>query len=115
MDTITGGTENMTDTPSGVKNESEAAQTTGSAQEALDYEKLYQTSENMIKELTAERDSLKAENEKLRTESANAISEAAKVRETNYTLARQLDISQESNKSAEDYLADMFLHKSKGE
>lgn len=78
---------------------------------AIDYEALYQEAAKSITELTAERDSLLTENKDLRAKAEAAISDGAKARELNYTLARQLDLGKANDKSPEDYLAAMFLSK----
>lgn len=78
---------------------------------AIDYESLYREASKSITELTAERDSLLTENKDLRAKAEAAISDGAKARELNYTLARQLDLGKANDKSPEDYLAEMFLGK----
>lgn len=75
----------------------------------IDYKALYEQSAESVKELTAERNSLKKENDELRAAKDQAIADGAKAREMNYTLSRQLDISHETNKTPEQYLAEMFL------
>lgn len=87
--------------------------TSGSAQsgETVNYEELYQAAAESITELTAERDSLKSENDQLRAARDQAITDGQKAREMNYTLSRQLDISAKQAKQPEDILADMFLKK----
>lgn len=80
-------------------------------QETINYEELYQDASKSILELTAERDSLKAENEDLRKAHADMAVDVAKTREMNYTLSRQLDISQKVQKQPEEFLAEMFLKK----
>ena len=79
--------------------------------EEVNYEVLYNNAANVIKELTAERDSLRNENDKLRTSEQHAIAESAKARELNYTLSRQLNLNQEVEKSIEQQMAEMFLKK----
>ncbi len=85
----------------------------GSAQEskAVNYEELYRAAAESITELTAERDSLKTENDQLRAARDQAITDGQKAREMNYTLSRQLDISAQQAKQPEDILAEMFLKK----
>ena len=85
----------------------------GSAQsgETVDYEELYRAAAESITELTAERDSLKYENDQLRSARDQAITDGQKAREMNYTLSRQLDISAKQAKEPEDILAEMFLKK----
>lgn len=86
---------------------------TGSAQivETVNYEELYRAAAESITELTAERDSLKTENDQLRAARDQAITDGQKAREMNYTLSRQLDIGAKQVKQPEDILADMFLKK----
>lgn len=80
--------------------------------ETVDYETLYKGLSEQVKEVTAERDSLKAENEKLLKQSETLTIEAQKVRETNYTLSRQLDLSQGGHKeSAEEIMYKAFCKK----
>lgn len=79
--------------------------------ETIDYESLYREAAKSITELTAERDSLLTENKDLRAAKEAAIADGAKAREMNYTLSRQLNIGQQTQKSTEDYLAEMFLQK----
>lgn len=80
--------------------------------ETVDYETLYKELSEQMKEVTAERDSLKAENEKLLKQSETLTVEAQKVRETNYTLSRQLDLSQAGQKeSAEEIMYKAFCKK----
>lgn len=82
--------------------------------EKIDYELLYKQSADTIKELTAERDSLKTENDELRTAKEQAIADSAKTRELNYTLSRQLNIDQNVVREPEEILADIFLNKERG-
>lgn len=86
---------------------------TGSTQsgETVNYEELYRAAAESITELTAERDSLKFENDQLRAARDQAITDGQKAREMNYTLSRQLDIGAKQAKQPEDILADMFLKK----
>ena len=79
--------------------------------ETPNYETLYKEAADVIKELTAERDSLKNENDKLRESEAAAIADGAKAREMNYTLSRQLNLHQQDEKTIEEQLAAMFLKK----
>ncbi len=78
---------------------------------AVNYETLYYQAAESIKELTAERDSLKNENTELRSARDQAISDGQKAREMNYTLSRQLAISQNVKKQPEELMAGMFLNK----
>lgn len=77
--------------------------------DAIDYEALYHEASKSITDLTAERDSLLTENKDLRAKAEAAISDGAKARELNYTLARQLDLGTKNDKQPEEYLAAMFL------
>ena len=63
--------------------------------------------EKVISDLTAERDSYKTENEKLLASNKELQESEKKLKETNFTLARHLDVSGEQ-KSAEEILNDMF-------
>lgn len=63
--------------------------------------------EKTISDLTAERDSFKTENEKLSATNKELLESEKKLKETNFTLARHLDVSGET-KSAEEILNDMF-------
>lgn len=62
--------------------------------------------ERQIRELEAERDSLKAENETLSGSLSGAQQELKKTKELNYTLARQ--ISRDPQQDAESVLHNMF-------
>lgn len=77
----------------------------------VNYEDLYRQASQSIAELTAERDSLLSENTELRNARDAAMTESAKTKELNYTLARQLDVAQTANRQPEAILADMFLKK----
>lgn len=90
-----------------VENPQEGLQTT----QQVNYEELYQQASKTLLELTAERDSLKNENEELRKAKEAAIADGAKAREMNYTLSRQLDVGKQTQKTPEDYLAEMFIKK----
>ena len=94
-------------------NVEKAKNTSGKSQgnETVNYEELYRAATESITELTAERDSLKSENDQLRAARDQAITDGQKAREMNYTLSRQLDISAKQAKQPEDILADMFLKK----
>ena len=85
----------------------------GSAQggETVNYEELYRAAAESVAELTAERDSLRTENDQLRAARDQAITDGQKAREMNYTLSRQLDISAQQAQQPEDILAEMFLKK----
>lgn len=76
--------------------------------ETVDYESLYKAAQNQILELTAERDSLKNENAGLKETAEKLTVDAAKVRETNYTLSRQLDLTQAKQATPEEILGAMF-------
>ena len=80
-------------------------------EEKIDYEALYKQAAKSIEELTAERDSLLNENTEMRAARDAAIADGAKIKELNYTLARQLNIEQDAKRQPEDILADMFLKK----
>lgn len=65
--------------------------------------------DRQIQELTAERDSLKTENEEYSKKLASSSEELRKTKELNYTLARHA--SAEPVKDSEEILADMFIKK----
>lgn len=97
-----------------------ALQGAGAAQEApvdnsvdtVDYKTLYTGLCETVKELQAERDSLKTENDGLRKQQEQLTVETQKVRETNYTLSRQLDLTQAGAvKTPEEILYDAFIKK----
>lgn len=77
----------------------------------INYEQLYKDATAQISELTAERDSLLAENGTLRTERDTAIADGAKAREMNYTLSRQLNLQQDVKKEPEECIYNMFLNR----
>lgn len=77
----------------------------------IDYEALYRESAKSVTELTAERDSLLKENEELRGARDAAITDSNKTKELNYTLARQLNLTQEVKRSPEEIMRDLFLTK----
>lgn len=85
--------------------------TGGQTDNQIDYEKLYRQAAESVTELTAERDSLLSENAELRAARDVAIADGQKTKELNYTLARQLNIEQDSKKSPEEIMASMFLKK----
>ena len=62
--------------------------------------------ERQLADLTAERDSLQEENERLRTASQEAQKELAETKKMNFTLARQID--RQPAKSAEEIINEMF-------
>lgn len=62
--------------------------------------------EKAIKDLTAERDSLKTENEALTKAKTEWETEEKKLKETNYTLARHINVA--SDKSVEELLNEAF-------
>lgn len=78
---------------------------------AIDFESLYKQAAASVADLTAERDSLRNENDELRAARDQAIADGAKAREMNYTLSRQLNIGAQVQKQPEDILAGMFLKK----
>lgn len=63
--------------------------------------------EKKLADITAERDSFKNENAILTAANAELKDSEKKLKETNFTLARHLDVSKE-NKSAEEILNEMF-------
>lgn len=80
--------------------------------DTVDYKTLYAGLCETVKELQAERDSLKTENDGLRKQQEQLTVETQKVRETNYTLSRQLDLTQAgAAKSPEEILYDAFIKK----
>ena len=100
--------------------EKNALQGAGATQEAqgdnsvetVDYKTLYTGLCETVKELKAERDSLKTENDGLRKQQEALTVETQKVRETNYTLSRQLDLTQAgAAKSPEEMIYDAFIKK----
>lgn len=90
-----------------VDNSTEGSQ----SDQEINYETLYRQSADALSELTAERDSLLSENAELRAARDAAIADGQKTKELNYTLARQLNIAQDSKKSPEEIMASMFLKK----
>lgn len=89
----------------------EGKETAKQEDKKIDYMALYNAASKSIAELTAERDSLKNENDQLRTARDQAITDGQKAREMNYTLSRQLDISAKQAHQPEEILAEMFLKK----
>lgn len=96
------------------------AQGAGAAQDStvdnsvdtVDYEVLYKGLCETVKELQAERDSLKNENDGLRKQQEQLTVETQKVRETNYTLSRQLDLTQAGvAKTPEEVIYEAFIKK----
>jgi len=80
--------------------------------ENVDYKTLYTGLLETVKELQAERDSLKNENDEFRKKNDALTADAAKVRETNYTLSRQLDLTQTGAvKTPEELIYDAFIKK----
>lgn len=65
--------------------------------------------DRQIQELTAERDSLRTENEEFSKRIASTSEELKKTKELNYTLARHA--SAEPVKDTEELLAEMFIKK----
>lgn len=60
-------------------------------------------------DLEAERDSLRSENEALRSAAEETAKELKKTKELNFTLARQVSTGERSErKNAEDIIHDMF-------
>lgn len=64
--------------------------------------------EDNIKNLEAERDSFKNENDTLKTINSKNEEELKKTKELNFTLARKID-SEIPKRSSEDILHDMFM------
>ena len=100
--------------------QNKTAQGAGATQDAIvdnsvdtvDYKTLYEGLCGTVKELQAERDSLKSENDGLRKQQEALTVESQKVRETNYTLSRQLDLTQAGAvKTPEEILYDAFIKK----
>lgn len=80
--------------------------------DTVDYETLYKGLCATVKELQAERDSLKSENDGLRKQQEALTVETQKVRETNYTLSRQLDLTQAgAAKTPEEVIYEAFIKK----
>lgn len=61
----------------------------------------------LVPDLTAERDSFKTENEKLKTSAAETAKELKQVKETNYTLARKLSV-EDTDTDPEEALYNLF-------
>lgn len=99
--------DNLNKSADGTEQGAEGQQGAGS----INFEALYKEASKSVLELTAERDSLKTENEELRAAKDAAIAEGAKAREMNYTLSRQLNIQGAAKKEPEAILAEMFLKK----
>lgn len=84
----------------------------GNSGDSVDYELLYKGLCETVKELQAERDSLKNENDGLRKQQEALTVETQKVRETNYTLSRQLDLTQAGvAKTPEEVIYEAFIKK----
>lgn len=67
-----------------------------------------------LKNVEAERDSFKNENDKLLEESKKTQEDLKSAKELNFTLARKIDHS-EPTKSSEDLIHDMFMTKNRKE
>ena len=67
-----------------------------------------------LKNVEAERDSFKNENDKLLEESKKTQDDLKSAKELNFTLARKIDHS-EPTKSSEDLIHDMFMKKNRKE
>ena len=67
-----------------------------------------------LKNVEAERDSFKNENDKLLEESKKTQEDLKSAKELNFTLARKIDHS-EPTKSIEDLIHDMFMTKNRKE
>ena len=61
-----------------------------------------------ISDLTAERDSLSEENEKLKTDQQKQTNELSETKKLNFTLARAVNLEKE-RKSPEESIYDMFF------
>lgn len=68
---------------------------------------LLQSAADQVKDLEAERDSFKEENENLKAESRQLNEEITNTKKLNFTLARSLDTSGKT-KGVEDTLHEMF-------
>ena len=69
--------------------------------------------DNLYKDLTADRDSLKKENESLTAQQEKIEKELASTKEMNFTLARQVGKAGSEKKSLDDMLKDFFYGKEK--
>ena len=76
-------------------------------------EKLVEELNTTIRDLTADRDSLKKENETLTAQQEKFEKELASTKEMNFTLARQVGKSNSEKKSLDDMLKDFFYGKGK--
>lgn len=76
-------------------------------------EKLVNELNTTIKDLTADRDSLKKENESLTAQQEKIEKELASTKEMNFTLARQVGKVGSEKKSLDDMLKDFFYGKEK--
>ena len=74
---------------------------------AEEMEKLIEEQTQQITDLTAERDSLKTENESMREAAKQSAEELRKTKEMNFTLARTLDHGGKK-KSVEETLSEAF-------
>ena len=61
----------------------------------------------LVPDLTAERDSFKTENDKLKASAAETAKELKQVKETNYTLARKLSV-EDTDTDPEEALYNLF-------
>lgn len=76
-------------------------------------EKLVEELNTTIKDLTADRDSLKKENESLTAQQEKIEKELASTKEMNFTLARQVGKAGSEKKSLDEMLKDFFYGKEK--
>ena len=71
---------------------------------------LLQSAADQVKDLEAERDSFREENEKLKENEKKLSDDLQQTKKLNFTLARSLDTSGRT-KGVEDTLHDMFMRK----
>ena len=76
-------------------------------------EKLVNELNSTIKDLTADRDSLKKENESLTAQQEKIEKDLASTKEMNFTLARQVGQAGSGKKNLDDMLKDFFYGKEK--
>lgn len=73
---------------------------------AEEYDALIEKQNNTIRDLEAERDSLKTENAQRAEAQKKVEEELRKTKELNFTLSRQIDVPQ--RKSLEETMAEVF-------
>lgn len=61
-----------------------------------------------VLDLTAERDSLAEEIERIRQEAAEAAAQLAEAKKLNYTLARQINVAKEKEQGEADFIAEVL-------